>query len=175
MANQDIRGDTPQVTNEKASDILLVMDKKELSVSAVSEIDKDGKAKTVPAKKENQNAFLKIDCSTDVVSNFLSNFWSQATDPSRFRLFRSSPDTLEEDKKTLDNPVQGKETPETGKFLEKNEIKPEEVANKENINNQTENVMAKQEQRPVHGQATENGNSTPKYRTYSQIVFGNTE
>ena len=37
MANQDIRGDTPQVTNEKTNDILLVMDKKELSVSAVAD------------------------------------------------------------------------------------------------------------------------------------------
>ena len=50
MANQDIRGDTPQVTNEKTNDILLVMDKKELSVSAVSEIDKDGKAQSSDVK-----------------------------------------------------------------------------------------------------------------------------
>ena len=59
MAKENIWGDTPTEVNEQISDILLVMDKKELSVRAVSEIDKDGKVKTVPADKEHQNDFLK--------------------------------------------------------------------------------------------------------------------
>jgi len=138
------------------------MDKKELSVRAVSQIDKDGKAKTVPADKEHQNDFLKVNYSSDILSNFLSNFWSQATDPTRFRLFISKSDRFEEDKKTLDNHVQGKETPETEKFrfLKKYEIKPEDVAYLKNINNKEESIMAKQEQ-PTADNGT--NNRPPRY------------
>ena len=88
MAQKDIRGDTPKVTDEQMSDILLIMDKKKLSIRAVSEIDKNGKAKTVPADKEHQNDFLKIDYSSNLITNFLSNFWNQVKDPTRFRLFK---------------------------------------------------------------------------------------
>jgi hypothetical protein len=72
MAKQKAEGDTPQLMDEQMSDILLVMDSKELSVRAVSEIGKDGKTKTVPADKEHQNDFLKIDRTSNIVSNFLS-------------------------------------------------------------------------------------------------------
>ena len=88
MAKQTAGEDLPKIADEQMSDILLVMDKKELSVRAVSQIDKDGKAKTVPADREHQNDFLKIDWSSNIVSNFLSNFWNQAKDPTRFRLFK---------------------------------------------------------------------------------------
>jgi hypothetical protein len=54
------------------SDILLVMDNKELFVRAVSEIDKDGKAKIVPADKKHQNDFLKVDYTFLI---FMFNFF----------------------------------------------------------------------------------------------------
>jgi hypothetical protein len=49
MAKQKAGDESPKITDEQMSDILLILDKKELSVRAVSEIGKDGKAKTVPA------------------------------------------------------------------------------------------------------------------------------
>jgi hypothetical protein len=84
MAKQDTRGDAPKMTDEQVSDILLVMDKKELSLQAVSQIDKNGKAKTVSADREHQNDFLRIDWASNIVSSFLSNFWRQVKDPSRY-------------------------------------------------------------------------------------------
>jgi hypothetical protein len=146
MSKQDIRGDTPKIADEQMSDILLVMDKKELSVSAVSQIGKNGKAKTVPADREHQNDFLKIDWTSNIVSNFLSNFWSQAKDPARFRLFRLNFGKFKEFNETLRDLAAGKDTPEVRKFLETHEIKPKERAEKQSINNKNEHVMAKQEQ-----------------------------
>jgi hypothetical protein len=135
MAKQNTRGDTPKIADEQMSDILLVMDKKDLSVRAVSEIGKDGKAKTVPADEKHQNDFLKVDYSSNIVSNFLSNFWNQAKDPTRFRLFKLNFGKFKEFNETLKDLVAGKDTPEVKKFLETYEIKPKNVANKQSTNN----------------------------------------
>ena len=64
MAKKNGRDDPPkpQVSeNEQMSDIILILDKMELILQAVSQIDKDGRYKTVPADKEHTNSFLKID------------------------------------------------------------------------------------------------------------------
>ena len=129
MAKQNTQNEAPNVSDDQMSDILLIMDKKELSVRAVSEIDRNGKAKTVPADKEHQNDFLKIDYSSNVITNFLSNFWNQAKDPTRLKLFKLNLSTFGKFKKTLKDLAEGKDTPEVRKFLEKYEIKPKEVAN----------------------------------------------
>ncbi|MCS3062076.1 hypothetical protein NXX40_04030 [Parabacteroides distasonis] len=87
MAKKNGRDDPPkpQVTeNEQMSDIILILDKMELILQAVSQIDKDGRYKTVPADKEHTNSFLKIDRYASMFENFLKNFWSQLKDPTRF-------------------------------------------------------------------------------------------
>ncbi|MDR1717648.1 MAG: DUF3945 domain-containing protein [Prevotella sp.] len=159
MSKQDIRGDTPKLPDEQISDILLIMDKKELSVRAVSEIDKDGKAKTVPADKEHRNDFMKIDWTSNIVSNFLSNFWSQAKNPTRFRLFKLNFGKFGEFNEMLKDLATGKDTPEVRKFLETHEIRPKGTAEKQSINNQNEQAMAKQEnQGQAQGQAEPGAN-----------------
>ena len=146
MAKQKQGEETPKINDEQMSDILLVMDKKVLMLNAVSGIDKNGKAKTVPADKEHQNDFLKIDYSSNILTNFISNFWNQAKDPTRFHLFKLNLLSFGKFNKVLNDLAQGKDTPEVRKFLEQYEIKPKETANKQSINNKNENVMAKQEQ-----------------------------
>ena len=59
MAKQDKGEQVPQ--GEQLSDILLIVDRKERFVRAVSQIDGNGNAKTVPADEKHQNDFLKID------------------------------------------------------------------------------------------------------------------
>ena len=64
MAKKNGRDDPPKpqvAENEQMSDIILILDKMELILQAVSQIDKDGRYKTVPADKEHTNSFLKID------------------------------------------------------------------------------------------------------------------
>lgn len=47
-----------QVTeNDQLSDIVFILDKMELLLQAISEIDKNGRYKTVPADKEHRNSF----------------------------------------------------------------------------------------------------------------------
>ena len=65
MAKKNVRDEPlkPQVSeNEQMSDIVFILDKMELILQAVSKIGKDGKYSTVPADKEHQNSFLKIEC-----------------------------------------------------------------------------------------------------------------
>ena len=87
MAKKNGRDDPPKpqvAENEQMSDIILILDKMELILQAVSQIDKDGRYKTVPADKEHTNSFLKIDRYASMFENFLKNFWSQLKDPTRF-------------------------------------------------------------------------------------------
>lgn len=54
MAKKNGRDDPPKpqvAENEQMSDIILILDKMELILQAVSQIDKDGRYKTVPADK----------------------------------------------------------------------------------------------------------------------------
>lgn len=75
-------------TDDQLMDVLLVMDKEEKKIRAVKGIDENGELQTVPAKKEHNNDFLKLDKHGDILSNFLSNFMNQAKDPTRFRFFK---------------------------------------------------------------------------------------
>ena len=168
MAKQKAKDDVPKITDEQMSDILLVMDQKELSVRAVSGIGKDGKMKTAPADEGHQNDFLKIDWTSNMVTNFISNFWNQARDPTRFRFFKLNVGKFKEFNETLKDLLAGKDTPEVKKFLETYEIKPKETAEKQNINDKNKNVMAKQEQ--AQQQAAEAGNSGRKYRYNESMI-----
>ena len=98
MAKKNVR-DEPmktQVTeNDQLSDIVFILDKMELLLQAISEIDKNGRYKTVPADKEHRNSFLKIDRYASMFENFLKNFWSQFKDPTRFGLLTIKEDTLD--------------------------------------------------------------------------------
>lgn len=124
--------------NDQFSDILLVMNNKELSLRAVSEIDKNGKAKMVDADEKNQNSFLKIDKHSSIFDNFIFNFWRQAKDPTHFNLFRITMDEFKNNRQIIKDIKSGKQTPQTEEFIKKHRIEP-----KIN-NNQTNNEMANQ-------------------------------
>lgn len=72
--------------SQQLMDILLVMDKEEKTIQAVSGV-KDGKLQTKNPLEDN-NDLLKIDRHGDMFSNFFSNLWSQLKDPTRFHFFR---------------------------------------------------------------------------------------
>ena len=76
---------------EQITELMLVHNKNDpkFGVQAVSEIDKDGKAKTVPADEKNENSFLKFDKNSSILENFIKNFWSQLKEPTHFRLLRT--------------------------------------------------------------------------------------
>lgn len=152
MAKKNVRDDPSktQVTeNPQMSDIVLVLDKMELLIQAVSEINKNGKYSTVPADKEHQNSFLKIDRYATFFENFLKNFWSQLKDPTHFGLFTMKEEEFDkpEVKQAIEDLAAGKKTNAVEEFLKKYEITPKN----QSINNQNSEEMAKknQTQQPV--------------------------
>lgn len=155
MAKKNVRDDPSktQVTeNPQMSDIVLVLDKMELLIQAVSEINKNGKYSTVPADKEHQNSFLKIDRYATFFENFLKNFWSQLKDPTHFGLFTMKEKEFDkpEVKQAIEDLAEGKKTKAVEEFLKQYEITPKNQT-EQSINNQNSEEMAKknQTQQPV--------------------------
>lgn len=155
MAKKNVRDDPSktQVTeNPQMSDIVLILDKMELLIQAVSEINKNGKYSTVPADKEHQNSFLKIDRYATFFENFLKNFWSQLKDPTHFGLFTMKEEEFDkpEVKQAIEDLAEGKKTKAVEEFLKKYEITPKNQT-EQSINNQNSEAMAKknQTQQPV--------------------------
>lgn len=138
--------------NPQMSDIVLVLDKMELLIQAVSKINKNGKYSTVPADKEHQNSFLKIDRYATFFENFLKNFWSQLKDPTHFGLFTMKEEEFDkpEVKQAIEDLAEGKKTKAVEEFLKKYEITPKNQT-EQSINNQNSEEMAKknQTQQPV--------------------------
>ena len=173
MAKKNGRDDPPksQVTeNEQMSDIVFILDKMELILQAVSEINKDGRFKTVPVDKEHQNSFLKIDRYANLFENFLKNFWSQLKDPTRFGILTVKEDTLDnpEVRQAVEDIAAGKHTKAVEEFLKKYEIVPRDKEN-QSINQKNQEEMAKKNETPQQA-VQEGGQQQPKYR-YNEFMI----
>ena len=169
MAKKNVRDEPqkPQVTeNPQMSDIVLVLDKMELLLQAVSDINKNSKYSTVPADKEHQNSFLKIDRYATFFENFLKNFWSQLKDPTHFGLFTMKEEEFDkpEVKQAIEDLAEGKKTKAVEEFLKKYEITPKNQT-EQSINNQNQEEMAKknQTQQPVVEANDQQQNSQYRY------------
>lgn len=173
MAKKNGRDDPPkpQVTeNEQMSDIVFILDKMELILQAVSEINKDGRFKTVPANKEHQNSFLKIDRYANLFENFLKNFWSQLKDPTRFGILTVKEDTLDnpEVRQAVEDMAAGKQTKAVEEFLKKYEIVPRDKEN-QSINQKNQEEMAKKNETTQQA-VQEGGRQQPKYRYNESMI-----
>lgn len=173
MAKTNGRDDPPkpQVTeNEQMSDIVFILDKMELILQAVSEINKDGRFKTVPADKEHQNSFLKIDRYANLFENFLKNFWSQLKDPTRFGILTVKEDTLDipEVRQAVEDMAAGKQTKAVEEFLKKYEIVPRDKEN-QSINQKNQEEMAKKNETTQQA-VQEGGQQQPKYRYNESMI-----
>lgn len=173
MAKKNGRDDPPkpQVTeNEQMSDIVFILDKMELILQAVSEINKDGRFKTVPADKEHQNSFLKIDRYANLFENFLKNFWSQLKDLTRFGILTVKEDTLDnpEVRQAVEDMAAGKQTKAVEEFLKKYEIVPRDKEN-QSINQKNQEEMAKKNETTQQA-VQEGGRQQPKYRYNESMI-----
>ena len=174
MAKKNVRDEPlkPQVTeNEQMSDIVLILDKMELLLQAVSKLDKDGRYETVPADKEHRNSFLKIDRYANMFENFLKNFWSQLKDPTRFGILSIKEDTLDDPKvrQAVEDLAAGKKTDAVEEFLKQYEIVPRDKEN-QSINHQNQEEMAKENE--TQQQAAQGGGTQqqPQYRYNESMI-----
>lgn len=172
MAKKNIREDKPETTlkpTEQISDIILILDKMELLISAVTKLDRDGNCQSVPADQAHQNSFLKIDKFSSIAENFFRNFWNQLRDPSRFGLFsmKSNEFDTPENRQAMKDLTDGKQTKAVEEFLMKYDITPKSKEN-QSINNQKTETMAKQNQQastPIAAQST-----APGYRFNESMI-----
>ncbi|MDB1054409.1 DUF3945 domain-containing protein [Phocaeicola vulgatus] len=173
MAKKSVRDEPPKpqvVENEQMSDIVFILDKMELLLQAVSKIEKDGKYSTVPADKEHQNSFLKIDRYANMFENFVKNFWSQLKDPTHFGLITIREDTLEDPKvkQAIEDLAAGKQTKAVDDFLKKYEIVPRNREN-QSINHQNQEEMAKKNETQQQA-AQGDGTQQTKYRYNESMI-----
>jgi len=139
--------DAPLV--EQITELMMIHNKSDpkAGVQVVSEIDKDGKVKTVPADEKNENSFLKFDKNSSILENFIKNFWSQFKEPTHFRLLRMTFHDYKVNKQAIKDLAEGKKTDAVKEFLKRYEIRPRENKEEQNMNKQ-ETTMAKKETQP---------------------------
>ena len=133
---------------EQITELMLVHNKSDPKngVQVVSEIDKDGKAKTVPADEKNENSFLKFDKNSSILENFIKNFWSQLKNPTHFRLIRMTVHDYKMNKQAIRDLAEGKQTDAVKEFLKRYEIRPKENRKEQNVNQEKTETMAKKKQ-----------------------------
>ena len=107
--------------SQQLMDILLVMDKEEKTIQAVSGVQ-DGKLQTKNPLEDN-NDLLRVDRHGDMFSNFFSNLWNQIKDPTRFHFFRVPEEEVQrvaaDFQQTVQNP-----TPEGQARMAQYEVQP---------------------------------------------------
>lgn len=135
---------------EQINELLFVHNKEDpkAGVQAVSEIDEEGKARTVPAEEKNENSFLKFEKNSSILENFIRNFWSQFKEPTHFRLIRMTVHDYKQNKQAIRDLSQGKETDVVKEFLKRYEIRPRENKEQSKNEKETETMAKKQKQNP---------------------------
>ena len=136
---------------EQITELMLVQNKNDpkAGVRAVSEIDGQGKVKTVPVDERNENSFLKFDKNSSILENFIKNFWSQLKNPTHFRLIRMTVHDYKMNKLAIKDLAEGKQTDAVKEFLKRYEIRPKENRKEQNVNQEkTETMAKKQQQQP---------------------------
>ncbi|MDR1500973.1 MAG: DUF3945 domain-containing protein [Prevotella sp.] len=175
MAEGNIRGDTPKQPireNEQLSDIILILDKMELLLQAVSKLGKDGKYETVPADKKHRNSFLKVDKYSNIVENFFKNLWSQLKDPTHFGILTMKFSEMDkpENKQAIKDLAEGKQTDAVAEFLKKYEIRPKDAAKEQSINSKQDETMAKKTEGQEQQQVPPADDKQPRIR-YNEAMI----
>ena len=161
---------------EQINELMFIHNKNDpqTGVQAVSGIDEKGKVQTVPADERNENSFLKFEKNSSILENFIKNFWSQLKEPTHFRLIRMTIHDYKQNKQTIKDLSQGKETDTVKEFLKRYEIRPRE--NREQSKNEKEKeTMAKKQnpqekaQQPVQTSQTQE-QQAPRYRYNENMV-----
>ena len=83
-------------------DVLLVLDKRQGKVTAVKGLDNEGNLHTVEATQARSGEFLQVDKNSDMLSNFISNFFRRYQDTEGLALFRSKATEAEQDARAIE-------------------------------------------------------------------------
>ncbi|SHE50568.1 Protein of unknown function [Mariniphaga anaerophila] len=112
----------------KEQDVLLVKEKNEAKLKAVTGFDENGKLKTEAPKQANSASFLKINRHGNPLENFFTNFNRQYKNPTDFQFFRVPATLVAKTAAVLDRMLKEPDTPSNKEMLGKHEVKPEDFA-----------------------------------------------
>ncbi len=115
----------------KDQDVLLVKEKGESKLKAVTGFDNDGKLKTELPKQANAESFFKIDRYANPLESFFTNFQRQYKNPTDFQFFKVPVALVEKTAIVLDKMIKNPEISSNKEMLEKHEVKPEQFSKKE--------------------------------------------
>jgi len=115
----------------KDQDVLLVKEKSESKLKAVTGFGEDGKLKTELPKQANAESFLKIDKYGNPLDSFFSNFQRQYKNPTDFQFFKVPANLVEKTALVLDKMLKIQDIPSNKEILDKHEVKPEQFSKKE--------------------------------------------
>ena len=125
----------------KDQDVLLVKEKGESKLKAVTGFDEDGKLKTESPKQANAESFLKIDRNGNPLENFFTNFQRQYKNPTDFQFFKVPATLVEKTAIVLDKMVKNPEISSNKEMLDKHEVKPEQFSKKEDKKQENGNLI----------------------------------
>ena len=114
----------------KDHDVLLVKEKGESKLKAVTGLDEDDKLKTELPKQANATSFLKIDRHGNPLDNFFTNFQRQYKNPIDFKFFKVPANLVEKTATVLDKMLKNPDVPSNKEMLNKHTVKPEEYLKK---------------------------------------------
>lgn len=117
----------------KDQDVLLVKEKSSDELKVVTGIEKDGKPKTVEAKPENEQSFLKIDKNGNALDNFMSNFLRQYKDPTHFQFFKAPIDKVKEVIDKLREAFKKPDEPANKATIDKYKVEPQVQGQKQSV------------------------------------------
>ena len=139
---------------KKQEDVLVVRDEKTGEISVVAGLDARGYPKRAQAKAEHSQEFLRFDRHGDAIDNFMSNFYRQCKEPTRFGFYRVAADMVEAllpvIKDLLKDPVANADLlaphkVDTSGYQQAEEQQATEEAKKENAETETEEQQAAEE------------------------------
>ncbi len=125
----------------KDQDVLLVKEKNESKLKAVTGFGEDGKLKTEPPKQANAESFLKIDKFGNPLENFFTNFQRQYKNPTDFQFFKVPATLVEKTALVLDKMLKIQDIPSNKEMLDKHEVKPEQFSKKEDNKQEKGNLI----------------------------------
>lgn len=133
---------------EQFSELLMVHNKNDpkAGLGVVSQVDEKGNYRTVPPDRKHENSFLKFDRNSNILENFIRNFWRQFKEPTHFRLLRMTYNDYKRNRQALDDLTKGKQTDAVKEFLKHYEIRPRKQEEQQNTNEKENESMAKKQQ-----------------------------
>lgn len=125
----------------KGQEVLLVKEPQNSEVKAVSGIDEGGALRSVPANRQHESDFLKIDRQSNALENFFSNFMRQVKEPTHFGFFKVQLEGVEQSADIINRQYAGAQDDIEGEAFSRDaQVKPQDYIREQGQSYKSYNV-----------------------------------